>query len=236
MIQNWIMNSPHHNRPPPRRIEHDLMEEYDDLGKKHEHEEIVSEDESDPEVEEEEAHEHEEIDSENEPDSEVEEEEEQMAYLGEEEVLVIREEQCNNIFYTRRNGHSLPTMQHGKKQVKLIPDGLMWIHRCKERFCGQRKSKLLPHADGPFQILKKGSVGTNDIADLRTNLFQQGGYNVPQHGVFGPRSSKKEESKFESPMVSSKGPKTSTRAKFITLDTYLDGKRICEGVWEFRGN
>ena len=126
-MQNWIMNLPNSNQPPPRRIECDLGDECDDLGKKYEHEEIVSEDESDPKVEEEEAHELGEIDSENEPDSEVEEEEEQMAYPGEKEVLVIREEQHENIFHTFDNGHSLLRAQQGKKQVKLVPDELMWI-------------------------------------------------------------------------------------------------------------
>ena len=59
---------------------------------------------------------------------------------------------------------------------------------------------------------------------------------MPHHGGFGLRSPRKEESKFESPMGSSKGPKISTRAKFATLVTYLDSKGMCEGVWEFIGS
>ena len=84
--------------------------------------------------------------------------------------------------------------------------------------------------------MTKDGVGADNIADLRINFFQQGGYDVPHHGPFGPRSPGKEESKFESLMVSSKGPKIRSRAKFINLVTHLDGKGMCEGVWELKGN
>ena len=43
----------------------------------------------------------------------------------------------------------------GKKQDRFVPGDLVWIHLCKERFLAQKKSKLMPHADGPFQVLEK---------------------------------------------------------------------------------
>ena len=73
MMQNWIMNPPQCNQPPSRSIERDLGDEYDHPSKKHKPEEIVSKDESDLEVEEEEAYELGEIDSENKLDPKVEE-------------------------------------------------------------------------------------------------------------------------------------------------------------------
>ena len=33
------------------------------------------------------------------------------------------------------------------------PGGLVWLHICKERFPNERKSKILPQADGPFKVL-----------------------------------------------------------------------------------
>ena len=40
MIQNWNMNLRQRNQPPPQRIEHDLGDEFDDLGKEYEPEEM----------------------------------------------------------------------------------------------------------------------------------------------------------------------------------------------------
>ena len=43
----------------------------------------------------------------------------------------------------------------GKKELKLEPGDLVWLHLRKERFSDLRKSKLMPRADGPFKILEK---------------------------------------------------------------------------------
>jgi hypothetical protein len=43
----------------------------------------------------------------------------------------------------------------GKKEVKLKPGDLEWLHLRKDHFSELRKSKLLPQADGPFKILEK---------------------------------------------------------------------------------
>ena len=47
----------------------------------------------------------------------------------------------------------------------------VWVHFCKERFPLQRKSKLNPRGDGPFQILER----INDNA-YRVDL--PGEYNI----------------------------------------------------------
>jgi hypothetical protein len=43
----------------------------------------------------------------------------------------------------------------GRKDVKLEPDVLVWLHLRKERFLELRKSKLMSRAAGPFKILAK---------------------------------------------------------------------------------
>jgi hypothetical protein len=43
----------------------------------------------------------------------------------------------------------------GRKEVKLEPDDLVWLHLRKERFSKLRKSKLMSRAAGPFKILAK---------------------------------------------------------------------------------
>jgi hypothetical protein len=43
----------------------------------------------------------------------------------------------------------------GRKEVKLEPGDLVWLHLRKERFPELRKSKLMSHSADPFKILAK---------------------------------------------------------------------------------
>ena len=42
-----------------------------------------------------------------------------------------------------------------KKKVVFYPGDLVWVHLRKERFHSKRKSKLMPQADGPFEVLER---------------------------------------------------------------------------------
>ena len=44
--------------------------------------------------------------------------------------------------------------KHRKLRV-FQPRDLVWIHLRKERFPAQRKTKLMPRADGPFEVLER---------------------------------------------------------------------------------
>jgi len=87
------------------------------------------------------------------------------------------------------------------KEVVLEPGDWVWVHMRKERFSKQRKSKLQPRGDGPFQVLERindnaykidipsgyGVSSSFNIVDLtpfvvgddsehlRANAFQEGG-------------------------------------------------------------
>jgi len=75
----------------------------------------------------------------------------------------------------------------GKKELKLEPGDLVWLHLRKERFLDLRKSKLMPRADGPFKILEKindnayklelppefGVSPTFNISDLKPYLGEE---------------------------------------------------------------
>ncbi|WZY86898.1 hypothetical protein YC2023_033282 [Brassica napus] len=87
----------------------------------------------------------------------------------------------------------------GRRERVFEVGDQVWIHLRKERFPNERKSKLMPRIDGPFEIIKK--IGNNaykldlqgrydvsnsfnitdlvpyfaDEPDLRTNPFQEGG-------------------------------------------------------------
>jgi len=59
----------------------------------------------------------------------------------------LRVENSNASYQAQANKH--------KKRVVFQPGDLVWVHLRKERFPFQRKSKLMPRADGPFEILKR---------------------------------------------------------------------------------
>jgi hypothetical protein len=43
----------------------------------------------------------------------------------------------------------------GRKHVVFEVGDLVWLHLHKDHFADLRKSKLMPHADGPFRVLEK---------------------------------------------------------------------------------
>jgi hypothetical protein len=75
----------------------------------------------------------------------------------------------------------------GRKEVKLEPGDLVWLHLRKEQFPKLRKSKLMSHAVGPFKILAKindnayklelppkfGVSPSFNISDLRPYLGEE---------------------------------------------------------------
>ena len=79
------------------------------------------------------------------------------------------------------------TGSQGRKEVKLEPGDLVWLHLRKERFPDLRKSKLMPRAAGPYKILEKindnayklelppefGVSPTFNISDLRPYLGEE---------------------------------------------------------------
>ncbi|WZZ53164.1 hypothetical protein YC2023_053271 [Brassica napus] len=91
-----------------------------------------------------------------------------------------------------------------RKEVIFEEGDLVWVHLRKEQFPEERKSKLMPRVDGPFQILRKindnayqldlqgkydisSSFNVSDLSpflvddpDLWTNPFKEGGNDVPQ--------------------------------------------------------
>jgi translation initiation factor IF-1 len=43
----------------------------------------------------------------------------------------------------------------GRKEIKLEPGDLVWVHLRKDRFPDLRNSKLMPHVAGPYKVLLK---------------------------------------------------------------------------------
>ena len=71
----------------------------------------------------------------------------------------------------------------GRTKVIFEPGDWVWLHLRKERFPEQRRSKLLPCGDGPFQVLKR----INDNAyklDLPSEYNVSTTFNVTDLSLF----------------------------------------------------
>ena len=55
----------------------------------------------------------------------------------------------------KQNSKVATQINKGRKIVIFKPGDWVWVHFRKERFPTQRKSKLLPRGDGPFQVLER---------------------------------------------------------------------------------
>ncbi|XP_040964752.1 uncharacterized protein, partial [Gossypium hirsutum] len=70
----------------------------------------------------------------------------------------------------------------GRKRVVFEPGDWVWLHMRKERFPMQRRSKLLPRGDGPFQVLERINDNSYKLdlpdSDFRTNRSEEEGNDV----------------------------------------------------------
>ena len=137
--------------------------------------------------------------------------------------------------------------QANKGRYKLVfePGDWVWLHIRKERFPTQRRSKLLPRGDGPFQILERindnaykldlpgeynvsASFNVTDLNpfdvgdDLRTNPFQEEGNDANQSTT--PKE----------PIQVPIGPVTRARAKKFKEALHGLIQQVCEETNKWR--
>ena len=129
------------------------------------------------------------------------------------------------------------------------------MHLRKEQFPQQRKSKLSPHGDGPFQVLQRigdnadkidlpseyGNVSATfnvadlslyDVGDSRTNLFEEGGNDEHQgEHTQGARdlSAKDPLQGFDGPMTRARSRKAKEALQGIVLEALEKERLILEG-------
>ncbi|XP_071905717.1 uncharacterized protein [Coffea arabica] len=86
----------------------------------------------------------------------------------------------------RRMDQVAQRVNKGRQRVVFEPGDWVWLHLRKERFPVQRRNKLLPRGDGPFQVIKRINDNAykldlpDDEADLRTNPFEEEGDDTNQ--------------------------------------------------------
>ncbi|KAI9194093.1 hypothetical protein LWI28_003055 [Acer negundo] len=111
-------------------------------------------------------------------------------------VKQIHEKTRQNI--ERRTEQYANQANKGRKKVVFEPGDWVWLHIRKARFPVQRRSKLLPRGDDPFQVIERindnaykldlpgeynvsASFNVSDLSpfdvgdNLKTNPFQEGG-------------------------------------------------------------
>ena len=88
--------------------------------------------------------------------------EEKVSLDGEKMTKMVRQlhegvrlqiEKKNRLYASKAN--------KGRKLVVFQPSDWVWVHMRKERFPNQRKSKLQPRGDGPFQVLEDPFMRTS---------------------------------------------------------------------------
>ncbi|KAH9705032.1 hypothetical protein KPL70_011714 [Citrus sinensis] len=130
----------------------------------------------------------------------------------------------------------------GRKQVVFQPGDWVWVHIRKERFPAQRRSKLLPRGDDPFQVVTQindnaykldllgeynvsATFNVSDLSpfdvgeDSRTNPFEERGNDENHQGNTIKASS--------DPLHIHGGPITRARAK--KMQAALNG--LIEKIW-----
>ncbi|XP_057812070.1 uncharacterized protein LOC131026252 [Salvia miltiorrhiza] len=133
------------------------------------------------------------------------------------------------------------------------PGDWVWLNMRKERFPEQRRSKLLPRGDGPFQVLERindnaykldlpgeynvsatfnvtdlSPFDVGDVVDLRTNPFQERGNDAVQsRGQDAEQSRISEAAQSEDPVHVPVGPVTRARARTFKANLM----NLVEEIW-----
>jgi translation initiation factor IF-1 len=72
--------------------------------------------------------------------------------------LILKLHETTKLQIEKMNERYRIASNKGRKEVKLEPGDLVWVHLRKDRFPDLRKSKLMPRAAGPFKVLEKINV------------------------------------------------------------------------------
>jgi translation initiation factor IF-1 len=69
--------------------------------------------------------------------------------------FILKMHETTKLNIEKMNEKYLIAASKGRKEVKLEPGDLVWLHLRKEQFSELKKSKLMSRAAGPFKILAK---------------------------------------------------------------------------------
>jgi translation initiation factor IF-1 len=82
--------------------------------------------------------------------------EEKVSLDGEKKAKMVRQlHEGVRLQIEKKNRLYASIANKGRKLVVFQLGDWVWVHMRKERFPNQRKSKLQPRGDGPFQVLER---------------------------------------------------------------------------------
>ncbi|XP_057779887.1 uncharacterized protein LOC130998487 [Salvia miltiorrhiza] len=154
----------------------------------------------------------------------------------------------------RRTRQYAEQANQGRRKVVFELGDWVWLHMRKERFLEQRRSKLLPRGDGPFQVLERindnaykldlpgeynvsatfnvtdlSPFDVGDAVDLRTNPLQEGGNDAVQSRALDTAQSRAPNAvQSRDPMHVPIGPVTRARAKTFKANLMA----LVEEIWK----
>jgi hypothetical protein len=73
--------------------------------------------------------------------------------------FILKLHETTKLQIEKMNENYRIAVSKGRKEVKLEPGDLVWVHLRKDRFPDLRKSKLMPRAAGPFKVLAQDLTG-----------------------------------------------------------------------------
>jgi hypothetical protein len=69
--------------------------------------------------------------------------------------IILKLHETTKLQIEKMNEKYLIAACKGRKEIKLEPHDLVWVHLRKDRFLDFIKSKLIPHVAGPYKVLAK---------------------------------------------------------------------------------
>ncbi|XP_033139473.1 uncharacterized protein LOC117131451, partial [Brassica rapa] len=109
----------------------------------------------------------------------------------------------------------------GRREMIFEVGDQVWVHLRKERFPKERKSKLMPRIDGPFEVTKRINdnaykLDLQDEPDLRSNPFQEGGDDVIMDQLSSGDDEDLDKPTDGDDLALPKGPMTRSRSRKLT--------------------
>jgi translation initiation factor IF-1 len=81
--------------------------------------------------------------------------------------LILKMHKTTKLQIEKMNEKYCIAASKGRKEIKLEPGDLVWVHLRKDRFPDLRKSKLMPHAIGPYKVLEKLMIMHTQLSCLQ---------------------------------------------------------------------
>ena len=103
---------------------------------------------------------------------------EKVSFYGNQKAQVVKDLHAKiRQQIEKKNEQYANKANRGRKLVRFEPGDWVWVHMWKERFPEQRRSKLMPQGDGPYQIIERINDNAYKV-DLSSEYCVSATFNV----------------------------------------------------------